>query len=102
MGQRETDFEATLRDLGRALEEAIAASPEVHRTLKRMDGSATTVRVRLDPCSQQPIVEPISFGGNTASNGEPCFKIDTRDLSFLRSIGIDPTKRRRRRSRNAV
>lgn len=100
MGQRETDLEATLRDLGRALEEAIAASPEVHRTLERMDDSGTTVRVRLDPQSRQPIVEPITFGSSAAPNGEPCFKIDTQDLSFLRSIGIDPTRRRRRRTRD--
>lgn len=101
MGQRESDLEETLRDLGRALEEAIAGSPEVHRTLLRMDDSGTTVRVRLDPKSRQPIVEPIAFGNKAAPNGEPCFKIDTRDLSFLRSIGIDPTRRRRRRSRES-
>jgi hypothetical protein len=28
----------------------------------------------------------------------PAFRIDGEDLSFLRSIGIDPTRRRRRRS----
>lgn len=29
--------------------------------------------------------------------GEPVFKIDGRDLSFLRSVGIDPTRKLRRR-----
>lgn len=29
--------------------------------------------------------------------GEPIFKIDGRDLSFLRSVGIDPTRKLRPR-----
>jgi len=29
--------------------------------------------------------------------GEPVFRIDGEDLGFLRSIGIDPTRRSRRR-----
>ena len=30
---------------------------------------------------------------------EAAFRIDSRDLSFLRSVGIDPTRRVRRRRR---
>ena len=30
---------------------------------------------------------------------EPAFRIDSRDLSFLKSVGIDPTRRVRRRRR---
>lgn len=33
----------------------------------------------------------------TPRGADPVFRINGRDLSFLRSIGIDPTRRMRRR-----
>ncbi len=44
-------------------------------------------------------IEPLTFATTAPrhSSGEPAFQIDGRDLSFLRSIGIDPTRRLRRR-----
>lgn len=42
---------------------------------------------------------PEGFELTTARNSQedPGFRIDTQDLSFLKSLGIDPTRRVRRR-----
>ena len=34
------------------------------------------------------------------TEGHPVFKIDGRDLTFLKSVGIDPTRKLRRRRSN--
>lgn len=78
---------ALLRDLERALLDAIAESPEVHRTLSRLDREGFTLQVMLD-CQPKESTEPLP---------DPVFRIDSSDLSFLRSVGIDPTRRTRRR-----
>jgi hypothetical protein len=86
-----------LRDLGRALSAAISESPEVGRTLRRIRREGYTLQLLLD-CKRDPEqAEPVSAGGGGALPFEPSFRIDARDLSFLRSIGIDPTRRLRRR-----
>lgn len=41
-----------------------------------------------------------SAGASDGGSAEPDFRIDGRDLAFLRSIGIDPTRRRRGRRRD--
>jgi hypothetical protein len=41
-----------------------------------------------------------SASDGEAPAAEPAFVIDGRDLAFLRSIGIDPTRRRRGRRRD--
>lgn len=75
-----------LRDLERALLDAIAESPEVHRTLTRMHREGFTLQVLLE--CQPAGVAPLPAG-------EPTFRIDSQDLAFLRSVGIDPTRKRR-------
>jgi hypothetical protein len=108
-----------LRDLRRALSEAISDSSEVSRTLRRIreEGYALYLLVdckrerddrddRLDhddddtlPFAASRAVRgrASSSTSRTASNTEPAFQINGKDLSFLRSIGIDPTRRLRRR-----
>jgi hypothetical protein len=103
-----------LRDFGRALSEAIAESSDVSQTLRRLqeegygliilldrqsgtasDGGASSKRRRaLPPATDE------QTGG--APSGPPVFRINGSDLSFLKSIGIDPTRRargQRKRSR---
>ena len=47
--------------------------------------------------------EPLSLTAPRFRSGsEPVFQIDGRDLNFLRSIGIDPTRRLRRRRTTAT
>jgi len=109
-----------LRDLRRALSEAISESSEVSRTLRRIreEGYALYLLVdckrerderddRLDDDDDTlPFAAPrtgriagraSSSTASRTSNREPAFQINGKDLSFLRSIGIDPTRRLRRR-----
>lgn len=89
-----------LRDLRRALSDAISESSEVNRTLRKIreEGYSLYLLVdcKRDANDQEPLAltEPPRLSSRA---GEPVFQIDIRDLSFLRSIGIDPTRRLRRR-----
>jgi hypothetical protein len=86
-----------LRDLRRALSEAILESSEVSRTLRRIREEGYSLYLLVD-CKREPN-EPEALPALSARTpaGEPVFQIDGRDLSFLKSIGIDPTRRLRRR-----
>lgn len=88
-----------LRELRRALSEAISESSDVNRTLRRIREEGYALYLLVD-CKREPNeIEPLTFATTAPrrSSGEPTFQIDGRDLSFLRSIGIDPTRRLRRR-----
>jgi len=88
-----------LRELRRALSEAISESSDVNRTLRRIREEGYALYLLVD-CKREPNeIEPLTFATTATrhSSGEPAFQIDGRDLSFLRSIGIDPTRRLRRR-----
>jgi hypothetical protein len=94
-----------LRDLRRALSEAISESTEVSRTLRKIREEGYSLYLLVD-CKREGVegehlaLTPSAGQGQAAqvqSQGEPNFQINGRDLSFLRSIGIDPTRRLRRR-----
>jgi hypothetical protein len=91
-----------LADIERALLDALAESPEVHRSLWRLQREGFTLQLSLD-CQreadgsvEQGPAERRSPRPDDASV-EPAFRIDVSDLKFLRSIGIDPTRKRRAR-----
>ena len=88
-----------LRELRRALSEAISESSEVNRTLRKIREEGYSLYLLVDCKREANELEPVTFGTGAPrlSSGEPVFQIDIRDLSFLRSIGIDPTRRMRRR-----
>lgn len=88
-----------LRDLRRALSEAISESTEVSRTLRKIREEGYSLYLLVDCKREANELEQLTFSpaARTSSSGEPVFQIDGRDLSFLRSIGIDPTRRLRRR-----
>ncbi|HEX2223215.1 MAG TPA: hypothetical protein VHN15_03295 [Thermoanaerobaculia bacterium] len=90
-----------LRDLRRALSEAISESTEVNRTLRKIreEGYSLYLLVDCKRESNDPDALPLGSATRPAprNGSEPAFQIDGRDLSFLRSIGIDPTRRLRRR-----
>lgn len=88
-----------LRELRRALSEAISESTEVNRTLRKIREEGYSLYLLVDCKRDANEPEAVSFAAATPrlSSGEPAFQIDGRDLSFLRSIGIDPTRRLRRR-----
>lgn len=98
MAKQKEDLRDLLQDLGKALSDAISDSNEVGRTLNKLQEGGYRLEILLD-CKRsqdQPQRLPLPFRKPVA-RGEPAFQIDVRDLCFLRSIGIDPTRRLRRR-----
>lgn len=95
-----------LRDLRRALSEAISESTEVNRTLRKIREEGYSLYLLVDCKRESNDPDALPLGSSVrrpARNGsEPAFQIDGRDLSFLRSIGIDPTRRLRRRRSSSV
>jgi hypothetical protein len=85
-----------LRDLRRALSEAISESSEVSRTLRKIREEGYSLYLLVD-CKREANDDDLPVPTPRNGAGEPMFQIDGRDLSFLRSIGIDPTRRQRRR-----
>lgn len=87
-----------LRDLRRALSEAISESSEVNRTLRRIREEGYSLYLLVDCKRDLNDPDQLSLAAPRLPAGsDPVFQIDGRDLQFLRSIGIDPTRRLRRR-----
>ncbi len=88
-----------LRELQRALADAISESSDVHQSLRRIRGEGYSlyflVNCKRDSITFQELPRELATAGG--GSGEPRFQIDVQDLSFLRSIGIDPTRQMRRR-----
>ncbi len=83
-----------IRDLGRAISEAISESAEVNCALRRLRQEGYSLYLLVKEETSEPVSRKPS---SSPPRGEPVFRIDGRDLSFLRSIGIDPTRQLRRR-----
>jgi hypothetical protein len=78
-----------LSELERALFDALAESPEVQRSIWRLQRAGFTLDLKLACREARP--------GAAAARPPAGFRIDADDLAFLHSIGIDPTRRARRR-----
>jgi hypothetical protein len=90
-----------LRDLRRALSEAISDSTEVSRTLRKIREEGYSLYLLVDCKRETNVDDALSLtpAPRLSSERDPAFQINGNDLSFLRSIGIDPTRRLRRRRR---
>ncbi len=100
MSQLDPELEAMLRDLGRAVNDALAESPRFTRTLEKIRREGYRLHLLLDCTSEASALEPVVAGAGRVGCGDPSFQINVQDLAFLRSIGIDPTRRLRRRRSN--
>ena len=85
-----------LSEFRRALYEAISDSTDVHRTWRQLRDEGYALYLLVD-CKRQEGQEPVERGKLPLPVQEPVFQINGPDLSFLKSIGIDPTRRARRR-----
>lgn len=88
-----------LRELRRALSDAISDSPDVGRTLRRIREEGYSLYLLVD-CKREALGDddPLPMASRIGRRErEPVFQINGTDLHFLRSIGIDPTRRSRRR-----
>ena len=90
-----------MNDLGEALIEAVSGSPDVSGHLLRLQESGYTLYLTVDCKRDSPEAGNGAGRGSLKRapprGGEPVFKINTGDLTFLRSIGIDPTRKSRSR-----
>ena len=93
---------AALRELGKALNEAVSSSAEVHEILQRLRDEGhepylvldATVALEKRGRSARAALPSIRRGGparREEAEGGP-FQLDVKDLHFLRSVGIDPTR----------
>jgi hypothetical protein len=125
--ERNEQLRRMVRDLGRTLAEAISDSSDASRTLRRLHNEGYAISLALgrsrdgEPeetltvllekrlhelrrrspgaeASEAPPGVPPEPGRESDSR-EPQFRMRGRDLAFLRSIGIDPTRSAKRRRR---
>ena len=89
-------LQAMLSEFRRALYDAISDSTDVHRTWRQLRDEGYSLFLLVD-CKRQDHPEPVERGKLPVPPQDPVFQINGTDLSFLKSIGIDPTRRARRR-----
>jgi hypothetical protein len=111
---------AYLRELGAALNEAVSSSEKVHEILAKVKSEGYGAYLCLDATvalekrgrRSSAALPTIRRGGLAASKAEreadgmdtAVFQINVKDLGFLRSVGIDPTRpiRAKKRPQAAV
>src|SRR5687768_2283060 len=92
-----------LRELGAALNQAVSSSERVHEILAKVKGEGYDAYLVLDATvaldkrgrRSSAALPSIRRGGLSSSRQETenaVFQINVKDLSFLRSVGIDPTR----------
>jgi hypothetical protein len=86
-----------LQDLRGAITEALVDSTDVTRSMDQIRDEGWSVYLVIDRKLEDETPEGIELTGGQAGHIEPTFKINSADLSFLKSVGIDPTRRVRRR-----
>ena len=85
-----------LSEFRKALYEAISDSGDVHRTWRQLRDEGYSLYLLVDCKKQDAQQETPERGKLPLPPQEPVFQMNGQDLSFLKSIGIDPTRRRRR------
>jgi len=92
-----------LRDLGTAINESISGSEDVNRHMQKIRAEGYDLYVVLDATiglnrqdgdeeQQQPEPTAALVARNSAGK-DAQFRINVNDLSLLRSLGIDPTRK---------
>jgi hypothetical protein len=90
-----------LRELERALLDALSGSADLHRSVWELQRAGFSLRFSIECEEREPVNgEQSAHRRPEARPREAAFRIDADDLSFLRSIGIDPTRGLRSRTRS--
>ena len=91
-----------LRDLGTAINESISGSDDVNRHMQKIRDEGYDLYVVLDATiglnkqdaeEHEPAPATALVARNASTNKEAQFRINVNDLSLLRSLGIDPTRK---------
>ena len=91
---REERLRQILRELERALSQAIADSSEIGDSLRRIQEEGFELQMIFECRSVGPADPTPAEPPRRRRAMQPVFRIHGDDLAFLRSIGIDPTRRR--------
>ena len=96
--QLDAKLRRLLQDLRGAITEALAESSDVNRSMDQIRDEGWSVYLVIDRKREDETPEGIELTGDKKADlGEPTFRINSADLSFLKSVGIDPTRKVRRR-----
>jgi len=98
-----------LKELGNAINESISGSAEVNEQIQKLRDEGYDLYVVLDATiglnksgdeEEAPVEVPAPEAAPMVlRNNEVQFRIDVKDLSLLRSLGIDPTRKVRTQKR---
>jgi hypothetical protein len=103
-----------LKELGQAINESISGSGRVHESIQRIRDEGYNLYMVLDAKVGVNRREPKKTKRLTAASSarerdeEPAtgdrasFRINVKDLRFLKSVGIDPTRKVRRRMTTTI
>ncbi len=86
-----------MQDLGHALVEAIASSPEVGNAVRRIRQEGFSLFLVLERKDESERGPRIELTTRQPTPKDPAFLLDKGDVSLLKSIGIDATRSGRRR-----
>ena len=109
MPRMDAKLRAMLKELGDAINDSVSESDRVHDTIEKLREHGYRLFLNLD--ARIGIEREESFGeddeeagpGEESAAATAEFRIDFRDLRFLKSVGIDPTRKvRTRRARATV
>ena len=101
------DLRDMLKELGQAINESISGSGRVHDSIQRIRDEGYNLYMVLD--AKVGVNRRAPRAGNrrrpAAGNGkdaapmgnQAAFRINIKDLRFLKSVGIDPTRKVRNR-----
>lgn len=101
----EAHLRQLLLDLRERLSEALAENPEVGETLDELRRSGYAVQLLMDckreesDASEKAVTTPRAL---SAGDRDVAFRMNSEDFSFLRSVGIDPTRSTRGLRRKTV
>ena len=102
------DLREMLKELGQAINESISGSGRVHESIQRIRDEGYNLYMVLDAKvgvnrrapragSRRRSSAPESGNGAAPAGQQAAFRINIKDLRFLKSVGIDPTRKVRAR-----
>jgi len=96
-----------LKELGQAINESISGSGRVHDSIQRIRDEGYNLYMVLDAkvgvnkresrSGRRRLAAVSSDPGAESSVERAAFRINVKDLGFLKSVGIDPTRKLRSR-----
>ncbi len=86
-----------MQDLGQALVQAIASSPKVSDAVRQIREDGYSIFLVLDRKQEGERGVQIELTSRRATPEEPEYRLDKRDVSFLKTMGIDATRAGKRR-----